>query len=190
MRHRLLSSALLLLAALPAWAAEEGHGAHGEHHGIPWSTLFFTAVNFGLFVLLIWRAVLPALRTWALDRRNRIVDELQKAANARAEAEELKNEWRRRMERLDQELAEIRNQALADAQRERERILQLAGETAKAIAADAEKAVGQEVQRAREELRGEVARQALALAGEIVRQRLDQDDQKRFIDEFLREVHP
>ena len=191
MKHRLLAAVLTFLPSAVAFASEEAHGgAHGEHHGIPWSTLFFTCVNFGLFFLLLSRAVLPALRTWAITRRDRIVDELQKAAAARSEAEKLKAEWEERMSRLDQELADIRNQALADAQRERERILQSAQETAAAITADAEKAAAQELRRAEIELREHVANIAVGIARDAIRKGLTDADQTRFVDEFLREVRP
>lgn len=195
MKHRIIALLLALLPTAAALAEEEQHGGghgggHAEHHGIPWFTLFFTAVNFALFFLLLYRAALPALRTWAITRRDRIVDELQKAAAARSEAEKLKAEWEERMARLDQELTEIRNQALADAQRERERILQAAQETAASIAADAEKAAAQEVRRAATELREHVANEAVTVARDIIRRGLTDADQTRFVDEFLREVRP
>lgn len=133
---------------------------------------------------------MPALRTWAITRHDRIVDELEKAKAARTAAEELKEEWEQRMARLDKELAGIRDQALADAQRERERILQTAQQAATAIAADAEKAAIQEVRRAAAELREHVAREAVAIARELIRKSLTDADQARFVDEFLREVRP
>ena len=190
MRSRLLAAAVLLLEAGSAVASEEAHGGHAEAHGIPWLILFFTAVNFSLFLLLFYRAVLPALRTWVITRHDRIIDELEKAKAARTAAENLKAEWEQRMARLDKELAEIRNQALADAQRERERILQAAQEAASAIAADAEKAAIQEVRRAEAELRQHVAGEAVAIARELIRKGLTDADQARFVDEFLREVRP
>jgi len=189
MKARLLTVAILLSGAVHAIAAEEAQKGHAEH-GIPWGILFFTAVNFSLFVLLIVRMALPALRTWAIDRRDRIVDQLQKASAAREEAERLKSEWEERLKGLESELEEIRAQALADAHRERERILKAAQQTADAIAADAERAAAQEVRRAQEDLREEVARQALALAADRIRRELTPADQKRFVEEFLRQVHP
>ena len=100
MKARLLTVAILLSGAVHAIAAEEAQKGHAEH-GIPWGILFFTAVNFSLFVLLIVRMALPALRTWAIDRRDRIVDQLQKASAAREEAERLKSEWEERLKGLE-----------------------------------------------------------------------------------------
>jgi F-type H+-transporting ATPase subunit b len=188
MSGSLLGTVLAMLEALPARAGEEAHGGHGEPHAIPWGTLFFTAVNFSLFLLLLGRAVLPAVRTWAISRRDRIVDELQKAAHARAEAERLKAEWEERLGRLEEELAAIRDEALADAQRERERILEAAQAMAAAIAADAERAAAQEARRATAELREEVARHAAELAREAIRKHLTEADQKRLLDDFVRGV--
>jgi F-type H+-transporting ATPase subunit b len=175
----------LLARTATAWAATD---PHADHHGIPWSTLFFSAVNFSLFLFLLYRTALPAVRNWAIARRDRIVDELEQAARARAEAEALKAEWERRMERMEHELAGIRDQALADAQRERERILQAAQATAAAIAADAERAAAQELRKAIADLRAQVAREAVATAGEVLRDRLTEADQNRFVEDFLREV--
>jgi F-type H+-transporting ATPase subunit b len=92
------------------------------------------------------------------------------------------------MERMEHELAGIRDQALADAQRERERILQAAQATAAAIAADAERAAAQELRKAIADLRAQVAREAVATAGEVLRDRLTEADQNRFVEDFLREV--
>lgn len=190
MKHRLLALVLLFIETAGAFASEDAHGGHGEHHGIPWGTMFFSAVNFSLFLLLLARTVLPALKTWAITRRERIVDELQAAARAKAEAEALKREWEERMASLDRELAEIRDRALADAQRERERILAAAQQTAEAIAVDAEKAAAQELRKAKAELREQVAALAVDMARDVIRQRLTDGDQKRFLDDFLREVRP
>ena len=179
----------LLIPAL-LWASEEAHGAHAEARGIPWLTLLFSAINFTLFVLLLRRVALPAIRRWAHERRDRVVKELEEAARARAEAEKLKAEWEARTKNLDAEITALRQQAVADAERERERILATARATAAAIEADAKRAVDQEVRRAREILRDEAVREAVAIAERIVRERATTDDQRRFVDEFLRQVRP
>lgn len=188
----MIRRAAVLLAAIlvPAATALAAGGGHHDDHEIPWATLFFSAINFSLFLLLLYRAVLPALKNWAIDRRDRIAAELQEAARARADAEALKAEWERRMERMEHELAEIRDQALADAQRERERILEAAQTTAAAIAADAEKAAAAEMRKAVAELRAAVAREAAGIAHDALRAKLTDADQKRFVDDFLAEVRP
>jgi F-type H+-transporting ATPase subunit b len=175
-------------AALPA--VEEAH--HGEEHaahaGPPLSLLFYT-VNFAIFAyFIVGRGILPSVRRWAFARRDRVITEIAAAQQARDEAERLRAEWAQRVASLEQEIAEIRRLAAADAERERERIIRAAQETAAAIAADARRATAQEVARAQSELRSELARQAVAVAERLIRERTTADDQRRFVHEFLREV--
>lgn len=183
-------SMLALLAVPGVWAAsEEAH--HGEGHGIPWTLLAFTAVNFALFVYVVFvRGILPSLRTYARDRRDRVVRELEEAARMRSEAERLREEWERRVANLDEEVAEIRRQAAADAAHERDRILENARKVAAAIEEDARRAVDHEIARAETSLRVHVGREALAIAERLLREQITADDQRRFVDEFLRQVQP
>ena len=174
------------LVPLAAWASEheEGH----EAGGIPWGTLLFNLVNFSIFCWILARFALPAARNWVRARHDRIVGELEAAAKARADAEQLKAEWDARLKALDQEIAKIRADAAADAARERERILAAAVKTAEAIRTDARRAADQEVRRAQAELRDRVAREAVALATQLIRDRLTPTDQDRFVSEFLSQV--
>ncbi|HUI26636.1 MAG TPA: ATP synthase F0 subunit B [Candidatus Kryptonia bacterium] len=178
--------ALAWLLPIAAWASE--HEEAHEHGGIPWGTLLFNLVNFSIFCWIIARFALPVVRDWVRARHDRIVDELGAAAKARAEAEQLKAQWDARLKALDQEIARIRADAAADAGRERDRILDAARKTAEAIRNDARRAADQEIRRAQAELRDSVAREAVTLATQLVRDRLTPADQDRFVSEFLGQV--
>ena len=179
------------LSALPAVAAAAEEAAHEGHHGIPWTTLGFACVNFGLFIYFIFvRGILPSLRSYALQRRDRVVQEIAAATSARAEAEQLRREWQQRIENLEREIAHIRDSALADAQRDREKILADARAAAEAIEGDARRAAAQEIRRAETQLRDDVGHEAVAIAERLLRERISKDDQHRFVDEFLRQVRP
>lgn len=182
----LIASCLWLLPAA-LHASEETHHAH---EGIPWATLLFATVNFLLFCWILARYLLPVARDYARNRHARIVEDLEAAAKARADAEQLKAQWEARLAALDEEIKDIRAQAVADGTREREQILVAAQRTAEAIQNDARRAAAQEVRRAETELRLTVAREATALASQLLRERLDPKDQERFIAEFLIEVKP
>jgi len=180
-----------LLIALPALAAAAEEGGHESGHGIPWMTLGFACINFGLFIYVIFvRGILPSLRSYALARRDRVVREIEEASKARAEAEQLRQEWEQRVENLEREIAEIRDRALADAQHDREKILADARAAAVAIEADARRAAAQEIHRAEAQLRDDVGREAVAIAERLLRERITKDDQHRFVDDFLRQVRP
>jgi F-type H+-transporting ATPase subunit b len=181
---RLVACCTLLLP-LAVLASEDAHHGHG---GIPWGTLLFNLVNFSLLCWIFARFGLPLIRDYASSRRARIVEELQAASKARAEAEQLKAHWESRLAGLDQEISQIRQQAAADTAREREQILATARRTAETIRNDARRAAAQEVRRAEAELRETVAREATTVAAQLMRERLTAADQERFIREFLGRV--
>lgn len=181
-----LLAVLVWLLPLAAFASE--HEEAHEHGGIPWGTLALNLINFSLFCAVIARYGLPAIRNWVRARHDRIVEELSAAEKARGEAEALKAQWDARLKALDQEAAQIRASAAADIAKERDQILAAARAMADAIRNDARRVADQEVQRASAELREAAARQAVALATQLVRERLTPADQDRFISEFLSQV--
>jgi len=187
-RFRTVAVALgLSLLPMLASASEEAHG--GEHgHGIPWQTLLFNLINFLIFAWLIRRYGWPVIRDYVRVRHDRIVAELDAAAKARADAEQLKAQWEARLAALDEEIKKIRADAAADVARERDLILAAAHKTAEAIRNDARRTAEQEVRRAEADLRQTVAREAVTVATQLVRERLTPADQDRFVNEFLAQV--
>jgi F-type H+-transporting ATPase subunit b len=186
---RRLTTALLLLGAYApvALASEEAH-----HHeaGIPWGMLALSTVNLLIFLWVLGRFVMPAVRTWVHERRIRVISDLEAAAKAKAEALHLKTEWETRLARLEQTIEEMRAQARQDAERERERILAAARQTAETIRRDAERAAAYEVRRTQELLRAELVRTALEAAEAQARSQWTAGDQERFIADFLKQVRP
>ena len=177
-----------LLLSLPAavLGAEAGH--HDEHHGIPWATLVFSSINLGIFVFLLVRFAWPSIRAWLVERHTTIVRTLAEAERAKREAEQLKQEWERRLDGLQAEIEEMRQKASADIARERDRVLAAAQRTAEGIRRDADRAAEQQVLAGQAQLRDEVARRALALATERARTDLTPADHDRFIGDFLQQV--
>lgn len=185
----------LVVAALPlalagvALATEEGHsGAHPHAAGIPVWPLFYATVNLLIFLWVLARFALPAVRNFVRDRRKQIVEALETAAAAKAEALKLQAEWETRLAQFEQSVQEMREQARRDAERERDRILASAHKTAEAIRKDAELAAAYELRRTQELLRAGLVQQALRLAEDTARTALTAADQQRFVADFLKQV--
>ena len=189
MRARVTTlAAAAFLYAQPALANEESHG-HASG-GIPWSSLLFSTINLAIFVWVLARFVMPAVREWVRDRRDQVINDLRDAAAAKTEAERLKAEWEARLADLQREITALRAQAQRDAERERERILAAAHAAADAIRKDAERAAAYELRRTQAQLRVELVRQAVSLAEEAIRAQWTVADQQRFITDFLKQVGP
>lgn len=174
------------LAVAPVAMASEP--AHHQGAGIPIGPLVFSAINLLIFIGILARFVLPAVRDWVRDRRASVVKALEDAARAKAEALSLRTQWEARLAAIDQTIAEMRAQSRLDAERERDRILATAQKTAESIRKDAERAAAYEVRRTQQLLRAELVKQAVRLAEDAARTTWSPTDQQRFVGDFLKQV--
>jgi F-type H+-transporting ATPase subunit b len=185
-----VSFSLFLLSSL-AWAAGEGGGAHGGHEGdgAQLLVLAFSAINFLLFVLVLRRYALPAIRESLRRRRDTIVQALNEAKRAKEEAESLRREYQQKLAGLAAEQERLRAQALEAAEREKNRSLEEARRMAERIQTEARQIAQREIAESRRLLRQEIAEQAIRIATELIRTRLTAADQNRMIQELVREVN-
>lgn len=137
-------------------------------------TLFAQAATFAIFIWFTAKFVWPHLSR-AIDARQKQV------AEGLAAAERGKQELQQAAVRTDAMLTEARNKAqeiLAQAERRASQIIEEAktgaGEEASRIKAGAMAEIDQEVSRARETLRTQVAALAVAGAEQILRREVDQ----------------
>ena len=185
----LLAVLFPLLLATAVWAA--GEGAGDEHHGVTGDQLlgllFFT-INFALFVLVLRKFALPFVKEALRKRKETIVQALNEAKLAQAEAEQVRREYEEKLAGLEAEQQALRSQALESAQREKERILEEAGRMAERARLEAQQIAEREVEQARRTLREDVAEQAVAIATELIRAQLRPDDQRRLVNELVEKV--
>jgi F-type H+-transporting ATPase subunit b len=182
----IITQAALATAAVPLALAEEG--THGHEVSSPLGPLFFSTVNLLIFLWVLARYVLPPIRAWVRSRRTHIVQALETAAAAKADALRLQSEWEERLAQFNQSLEAMRTQARRDAEHERDQIIAAAHKAAAAIRKDAELAAAYEMRRTQELVRAELVRQALRSAEDAARTQLTADDQQRFVTEFLKQV--
>jgi len=184
---------LVLIAVLAfAGSALAEEAAHGQAHetASPLWPLLFSTINLLIFVWILARYVMPPVREWVHNRRNQVVQALEQAAAAKAEALRLHEEWELRLAQFSRVVEEIQAQARRDAERERAHILETAHKTAEAIRRDAELAAAYELRRTQEQVRADLVRQAVRLAEQAARTQLTADDHQRFVAEFLKQVEP
>jgi F-type H+-transporting ATPase subunit b len=181
----------LFLVPFALWAAEEGHGTHGDHEGSgsQLAVLAFSTINFVLFVLVLRRYALPAVREGLRRRRDTIVQALSEAKRAKEEAESLRREYEEKLAGLTAEQERLRAQALEAAEREKQRVLEEARRMTERIQTEARLIAQREIEEARRLLRQEVSEQAVRIATDLIRTRLTAADQSRLIQDFMREVN-
>jgi F-type H+-transporting ATPase subunit b len=176
-----LGTTSMLLAPAIALASEGGES------GVLVSALWHLA-NFVIFIaVLLWFAG-PRLRAYLFQRRREIESQLEEARRLRADAEARDAEWRRKLEGLEAEIARMTGEARELGRAEREKIVLQAREQAERIRQDAERTAAHEIARARTELREEAVRLAMGVAERMVRENVNDEDQRRLVDEYLRSL--
>jgi F-type H+-transporting ATPase subunit b len=154
-----------------------------ETNEIVWGGLAFVVLLF-----LMWKFGLPPVRKMMKDREDRIRADLERAEQARVEAEQSLEQYR-------QQLAEARNDALriveearGDAERlRRERVDAVEGEIAE-LRARATEDVRLATERAMSDLRGKVAELSIELAEKVVERNLDRPTQEALIEQYINQV--
>ena len=135
--------------------------------------LIWGTVAFLILLFLMYRTVFPSINQAYKDRRANIEGKLEQAERDRDEAEQLLEQYRRRLRDAEDETQRILDEARANADRELDRARQ-------AIRAERDQAIRQ--------LRNEVGTLAVELATRVVGDSLDRDRQLRLVDEYIEEL--
>jgi F-type H+-transporting ATPase subunit b len=150
--------------------------------------MVWTLLVFGLTMILLSKLAFPRISE-ALERRKRTIEEsIDTAERTRREAEELLAEYRGRLKEARAQAEEIIQRARQSAEaHERE-----AKEQGQEIVAEAAKRAAREIEtatkRALDDLRKEVADLTIMATEKVTRKTLNEDDQRRLVEEALGEL--
>lgn len=163
---------------------------HGAHHVPSITDLFFPAINFLLFALLVSRYLGGPIREFFRARTERLRDALSAGAKARAEAAALRAEIQRDLDALPARQAQLKADMRETAMRERDALLDQARRMATRLRDDARQLAEQETAAAGRAVRAEVGDEAIRRAIEIVRGAIGGEDHERFVREFVSSARP
>ena len=169
-----------------------GHEAHEGGHGeLTFSSLIRnrdfqgTVINFlvlvGLLAWVIRKKGNPALAA----RRAEVEKELAEAQRLRAEAEKRHLETATRLEKLDEEMVQIRGDMIKAGEAERDRIVAQAEEKAARIRKDTSFLIEQQIKQLRKELTQQAASAAVAAAQGLLQERTTNADQDQLAEAYL-----
>lgn len=172
----------VVLAPAVLLAAEEG-GEPGA--GDPWMNLILKFVNFGVLAGGLYFILRKTVAQGLVDRQETVRRALQEAREAKEAAEAKYREYQEKVARLDEEVRAIHEDFRAEGERQRDRIIREAQSAAEGIRLQAEAAGANEVKRARDGLRAEVAEMAVKLAEELLAGAYTPEDQKKAVEQTI-----
>ncbi len=139
-------------------------------------------------MLILNKLLFVPLKRKTAAKHDAIKSQLAKATAAHEEAEGIIAEYRGRMERLDDEIAELKDTAKQRAAADRQKIIAAAEAEAERIKAAASAAAEREAESRRKALENEILDRALERAEATIRKRIDAGDQRRMADDYVQSL--
>jgi F-type H+-transporting ATPase subunit b len=179
-------STVVLAATEGGAAAEEEGGSFLVEPGLGlmiWTLLVFL----GAF-LLLRKFAWPQI-TEALDKRQRAIEEsIDTAEQTRAEAAKLLEEYRERLREARSQADDIVARARKAGEVQEREALDAARAKREELLEQTRRDIQAETRRAIQEIRGEVADLTVLATEKVTRKTLDEQDQRRLVEEALREL--
>ncbi|MFQ6046834.1 MAG: F0F1 ATP synthase subunit B [Gemmatimonadales bacterium] len=177
-----MSTALYYLALLQEEHAEGGFSSPFE---VNFGLFFWTWVVFAALLFVLWRFAWPAILRAAEERERTISRQLDEAEKMNTEAKAALEEHRKLLHGAKQEAQGLINEAKTVAAREREHLLERARADQQQMLDRAKREIDAERERAVTELRREAVDLSLAAAAKLIQKRLDSQDDRKIVEEYL-----
>lgn len=150
--------------------------------------VFWQFVNFGIFAVLLFVLLRKKVVSYYQEREAQFKQALIKAEHARKEAEEQKKLIQQKLEKLEMSAAEDVARAKKEAEELKQKIVHDAQDIMAGMKKDAELSAQSEINRAKQELREELLTQALELSKKLLKEKMNEPDQKRLQNEFVDKI--
>jgi F-type H+-transporting ATPase subunit b len=153
-----------------------------------WGLIITQIIGFliALWILkaFAWKPLLGMLEA----RKKKIAGDINDAEKIKADAGKLLDDYRAKLREIDNEARTRIQQAVNEGSRISAEIKDQAREEARQIVAKSREELARDIAKARVQLRDDVAAMAIRAAEKIISTRLNEAEQRRLLDDFLKEV--
>jgi F-type H+-transporting ATPase subunit b len=173
-----------MLSSVPL--AAEDSGSFLVSPGV--GPMIFTILAFVITLLILRKYAFPRISE-ALDKRQRAIEEsIDVAENARTEADKLLADYRERLREARDQAEDIVLRAKKAAEAQERESFDKAKAQREELLEQTRRDVEAETKRAIQQIRNEVADLTVLATEKVTRKSLDEDDQKRLVEEALSEL--
>lgn len=150
--------------------------------------MLWTLVNFGLFFILLakfaWKPIVNSLSA----REKDIEDSIMRAEQANIQAQKILKENEEKMAKAQQEMMQLIRDGRAQADAQIQAAMQEAENVKKQKLEEAREEIRRAKEQAMQELKKEVSVMVISATEKILKEKLDQNQQKKLIDSFIAEM--
>ena len=177
----------LAVYVLPLQAESGDDGGNPLLEASP-GLMIWTLVIFGITLFILKRYVFGPVGQAIEKRRTDIAQSIDEAERSRDEATALLADYRTRLAEARREADALREQGRKEGERQGQEIVTQAHAQRERVLADAETQISAEARSAASGLRDQVATLALLAAEKVSRRSLSDDDHRRLIEEAIEEA--
>jgi F-type H+-transporting ATPase subunit b len=150
--------------------------------------MIWTLLLFGISMYILWKLAFPRISE-ALDKRQHAIeDSIDHAERVRHEADELLEEYRERLKEARTQAEEILDRARKTGEATERNAQEEAAERRDQMMEQTRREIETETRRAIQEIRREVADLTVLATEKVTRKVLDDDDQRRLVEDALKEL--
>lgn len=150
--------------------------------------IFWTAITFIILVLVLKRVAWKPILT-ALDNRAKgIEDSLNRAEQAKEEAQRILEENQATLSKAEEESKKIIDQSRIYADNLKEQMLKESKDQQQKIIEDASAEIERKKNAAFEELKNQIADISIIAAEKIMKENIDADKNKKIVEKYLTEI--
>jgi F-type H+-transporting ATPase subunit b len=154
----------------------------------PWVDLAFRTGNMALFLFLLWYWAATPVKNFFRNRSEGIANELNSLEKAKTEAMRNMKQVETRIADLDKERQAILADYKAQGEALKSEIVIKAEKTARQIVAQAKMTAQTEVDKAMQQMRGDLAEEIVAAAEKLLHERLTVEGHEKLINKSLTKV--
>ncbi len=150
--------------------------------------LILTWVTFFLLLIVLYKLAWKPILAGLDARETSIKKSVDNVERIRLELLQIDNKRKQILEEAENKSKEILAQARAGAVEQAKSIQEKAKEDARILVENAKREIKEEVEKARADLRSESAEIAVALAEKLLEQNLDDEKNRRLVDDFIKKI--
>jgi F-type H+-transporting ATPase subunit b len=147
--------------------------------------IIWTIVTFVLLLIVLskfaWKPLLEALK----KREETLRTSMERAEQAKQDAERLLNEHKKQLDHAEVEGQRILNENRQLAEKLKDEIIEKANQQSRKVVKQAKEEIDRNKEAALMQLRGEVASLAVQAAGKILDETLDENKHRKLVDNYL-----
>lgn len=150
--------------------------------------MVWTMIMFLITLFILKKYVFGPVGEMIDKRRQKIEDDISQAERSRDEAVQLLENYKVQLADARKEADELRDRGRREGERERASIVTAAEGQRERIMSDTKQQIDAQSQAAMQSVRGDVASIALAAAEKVTRKSLNDADHRRLVEEALQEI--